>query len=283
MHDHDVRRYPQSIVHPLPLSSDFQLLTMTFCLGMRVKDGLLGIADTRVTSGSECITARKVSIYQGEGWSMFMMTAGLRSVRDKALTYFDEIMEGQDQPPHRRLFKLVNLFAEQIRRVAEEDRKSLEHSGLKFNIHALVGGQLGSDATHKLYMIYPEGNWVDIGEGTPYHIIGSGGYGKPVLDRTLKFEDPLELALKVGTLAFDSTRISAADVDFPVDIVLYVRDSFRMISQRFEKQDLLEISLLWQERLRKSVGEMSLDWARPLLDRLSESDIVPLPAQRAMG
>lgn len=256
---------------------------MTFCLGMRVKDGLVGIADTRVTSGSECITARKVSIYQGEGWSMFMMTAGLRSVRDKALTYFDEIMEGQEQPPQRRLFKLANLFAEQIRRVAEEDRKSLEHSGLKFNIHTLIGGQLGSDPTHKLYMIYPEGNWVDIGEGTPYHIIGSSGYGKPVLDRTLKFEDPLELALKVGTLAFDSTRISAADVDFPVDIVLYVRDSFRMLEQRFEKNDLLDNSLLWQERLRKSVGEMSLDWARPLLDGLGRSDVVPLPAQRASG
>ena len=66
---------------------------MTFCLGMRVKDGLVGIADTRVTSGSECITARKVSVYQGDGWTMFMMTAGLRSVRDKALTYFDEVME----------------------------------------------------------------------------------------------------------------------------------------------------------------------------------------------
>ena len=49
---------------------------MTFCLGMRVKDGLVGIADTRVTSGSECITARKVSVYQGDGWSMFMNGAG---------------------------------------------------------------------------------------------------------------------------------------------------------------------------------------------------------------
>src|SRR5918994_5911392 len=104
---------------------------MTFCLGMRVKDGLVGIADTRVTSGSECITARKVSVYQGDGWIMFMMTAGLRSVRDKALTYFDEIMEEADQPPQNRLFKVANLFAEQIRRVSAEDRESLETSGLK--------------------------------------------------------------------------------------------------------------------------------------------------------
>jgi putative proteasome-type protease len=150
-------------------------------------------------------------------------------------------------------------------------------------MHTLVGGQLPGDADHKLYMIYPEGNWVEIGEGTPYHIIGASGYGKPVLDRTLKFDDSLEFSLKVGTLAFDSTRISAADVDFPVDIVLYLRNSYRMVSQRFEKNDLLENSELWQERLRRSVRELSLDWARPLLDRLPESHVVPLQAKRASG
>jgi putative proteasome-type protease len=254
---------------------------------MRVHDGLVGIADTRVTSGSECITARKVSIYQGEGWSMFMMTAGLRSVRDKALTYFDEIMEGSSEPPQNRLFKMANLFSQQIRRVADEDLASLEKSGLSFNIHALVGGQLPGDHEHKLYMIYPQGNWVEVGEGTPYHIIGASGYGKPVLDRTLKYEDSLRFALKVGTLAFDSTRISAADVDFPLDIVLYVRDSYRMTSHRFEKNDLLENSDLWQERLRNSVRELSLDWAAPLLDclpePLPETQVIHMPPKRVSG
>jgi putative proteasome-type protease len=250
---------------------------------MRVKEGLVGIADTRVTSGSECITARKVSVYQDDGWSMFMMTAGLRSVRDKALTYFDELMEESDQPPQNRLFKMANVFAQQIRRVADEDLASLEKSGLQFNIHALIGGQLADDSEHKLYMIYPQGNWVEISEGTPYHIIGASGYGKPVLDRTLKFEDSLQFALKVGTLAFDSTRISAADVDFPVDIVLYQRNSYKIVSQRFEKNDLLENSELWQERLRKNVRELSLDWAQPLLDMLPDTQVLPLQAKRASG
>ncbi len=250
---------------------------------MRVKDGLVGIADTRVTSGSECIIARKVSTYQGDGWSMFMMTAGLRSVRDKALTYFDEIMSEADHSPPNRLFKLANVFAEQIRRVATEDKRFLEQSDLKFNIHTLFGGQLSGDPEPHLYMIYPEGNWVEIGEGTPYHILGATGYGKPVLDRTLKYEDSLQFALKVGTLAFDSTRISAADVDFPIDIVIYVRNSYRMISHRFEKNDLFENSNVWQERLRKSVREMSLDWAQPMLEQLPDPHVLPLQSKRASG
>src|SRR2546421_3349475 len=65
---------------------------VTFCVGINVHEGLVGIADTRVLSGSECITARKVTVYQQNGQAMFLMTSGLRSLRDKALTYFAEVV-----------------------------------------------------------------------------------------------------------------------------------------------------------------------------------------------
>jgi putative proteasome-type protease len=215
----------------------------------------VGIADTRVLSGSECISARKVTVYQQDGQVMFLMTSGLRSLRDKALTYFDEvIMEGEQ--PFDRLFKAVNAFAAQIRRVAHEDKEVLVESGLHFNIHALVGGQFVNDREQKLYLIYPQANWVEIGQGTPYHIIGASGYGKPILDRTLKHHDSMRFALKVSCLAFDSTRISAADVDFPIDVILYERDSYRIVEHRYQKDDLLEMSTWWQERLRQSVQEL---------------------------
>jgi putative proteasome-type protease len=232
---------------------------MTFCLAMRVQEGLVGIADTRVTTGSECITARKVSVYHRPGSAIFLMTSGLRSVRDKTLTYFDEVMEDDDQP-FDRLFKVVNAYSAQLRRVSAEDRAPLEASGLRFDVHALIGGQCEHDKEHKLYLIYPQGNWVDIGPGTPYHIIGASGYGKPVLDRTLHYDDPMRFALKVGCLAFDSTRISAADVDFPIDVTIYPRDSYQIIQHRYEKQNLESISRWWQDRLRGSIAELPSDW-----------------------
>ena len=228
---------------------------MTFCLGMNVHEGVIGLADTRVLSGNECISARKVTIYQNERQAMFVMTSGLRSVRDKALTYFDEFMAENEQP-FDRLFKAVNAFATQVRRVAKEDREAILESGLHFNIHALIGGQCSHDQGHKLYLLYPQGNWVEIGQGTPYHIIGASGYGKPILDRTLKYLDSMRFAVKVGCLAFDSTRISATDVDFPLDVVLCPRDSFCLVEQRFTKDDLLEMSNWWQEHLRRLVLEL---------------------------
>jgi putative proteasome-type protease len=123
-----------------------------------------------------------------------------------------------------------------------------------------MGGRMANDSEHKLYLIYPQANWVEIGWGTPYHIIGSGGYGKPVLDRTLQFEDSMRFALKVGCLAFDSTRISAADVDFPIDVVLYFGETGELVEHRFEQDDLTEITEGWQERLRNSVANLPSTW-----------------------
>ena len=252
---------------------------MTFCLGIRVKEGLLGLADTRITTGSEVITARKVATWQQEGRSLFLMTSGLRSVRDKAVTYFDEVM-GAHEPGCDRAFKAVNAFAAQMRRVEEEDRAALERGGLHWNLNALIGGQFENDPEPKLYLVYPQGNWVEVGEGTAYAIIGSSSYGKPVLDRTLKHSDPLRFALKVGFLAFDSTRISAADVDYPLDVILYSRGSFRMVEYRYEKKDLMEISNWWQERLRGSVNELPRDWIERAFQGLDTASPVPTAVPR---
>jgi len=243
---------------------------MTFCLGIKVKEGLVGIADTRLTSGTEVIKARKISHFRiDNNQPFFLMTSGLRSVRDKSLTYFEEVIDTKGST-FDRLFKVVNAFAEQVRTVAREDKEALRESGLHFNIHALIGGQLAGDKEAKLFLLYPEGNWVEIGQGTPYHIIGASGYGKPVLDRTLKFTDSMRFALKVGCLAFDSTRISAADVDFPVDVVLYREGSFEMVEHRFEKENLAATSQWWQERLRHSVNELPKEWMDVIFSKLKE-------------
>jgi putative proteasome-type protease len=250
---------------------------MTFCLGISVEEGLVGIADTRVTSGTECITARKVSVYHQERGSMFVMMSGLRSLRDKTLTYFEEALADQDEP-FDRLFKAVNLFTQQVRQVADEDKKPLSESGLDFNIHALIGGQMENDGQHKLYLVYPEGNWVTTGTASPYHIIGSTRYGKPVLDRALTHADSMRHAFKVGCLSFDSTRISSADVGFPIDVVLCRRNSFQIIEQRYNEKDLRQISNWWQERIRQAVQGLPSDWLEELFSRVYPVDEKQAPA-----
>src|SRR3990172_10899087 len=71
---------------------------MTFGLGIRVQEGLLAIADTRITSGTEVTQARKIRVYEHDDHAFFILASGLRSVRDKALTYFDAFLEDAERP-----------------------------------------------------------------------------------------------------------------------------------------------------------------------------------------
>ncbi len=247
---------------------------MTFCLGMRTHEGLVGIADTLITSGTEITRSKKLTCINHGGGCLFLLTSGLRSVRDKAVTYFEEHL-AEAEESYNRMFKVVNVFSRMLRKVAKEDKGCLKEGGLHFNLHCLIGGQMPGDKEHCLYLVYPEGNWVEIGEETPYQIIGAPAYGKPVLDRTFTNRDSLAFALRVGCLAFDSTRISAADVDFPVDIVLYRGNSFQMIEHRYEQEHLIEISTWWDNVLRQSIKEIPGEWIERLLEKLD-------PAQKAV-
>lgn len=244
---------------------------MTFCIGIKIRDGLVGIADTRITSGTECITARKMTLHQHGRHSMFLTTSGLRAARDKALTYFEEVIESSDET-FDKLYKAVNAFGQQIRRVAAEDKEALSEGGLTFNLHALVGGQLEQDREHKLYLIYPQGNWVEVSRGSPYFVIGEGRYGKPLLNRALTFESSIEDALKAGYLAFDATRASASDVDFPLDVSVYRRDTYRMVEHRYVEEDFRDVSEWWSRRIVEAFEQTPNGWARTVLAKLDAPD-----------
>lgn len=241
---------------------------MTFCLGMRCAEGLFAIADTRITSGSEMSSARKISIHQYEQHSVFIMTSGLRSIRDKAITYFEERLKGEQHLD--RMYKAANALAEEIRRVRTEDREWLKQGGLHFDLHCIFGGQLSGDDQPHMYLIYPEGNWVEVRSATPYVIIGESRYGKPVLDRTWRYERSLRDALRIGLLAFDATRTSSSDVDYPIDVVLYRPGTFAMREQRYTGEDLVPLREFWQAAIHRAVEEAE-PTTRHLFDRLDRA------------
>jgi putative proteasome-type protease len=238
---------------------------MTFCLGMKCEEGLLAIADTRITSGTEMSEAKKISVHQYEQHSMFILTSGLRSLRDKAITYFEERL--RDEHNLDRMFKAANALSEEIRRVRVEDKAWLEDGGLSFDLHCIFGGQLAGDAEAHLYLIYPEGNWVEVRAATPYVIIGESRYGKPILDRVWRHNNGLDDALRVGLLAFDATKTSASDVDYPVDVVLYRPDSFEMREQRLVREDLDPLRRYWQQAMAEA-AEGAREPVAPLVERL---------------
>src|SRR6201985_1179613 len=243
---------------------------MTYCLGIKVKEGLLAIADTRITSGTDTTVKKKITIEQKDKFSLFIMTSGLRSTRDKAVVYFNELLETTE---FNKLYKAVNAFGEQVKRVVKEDKESLEKAGFSFDLHTIIGGQLKDDDEHKLFLLYPEGNWVELGQGAPFIIIGNSGHGKAILNRTLNEGSSLKLALQAGFLSFDSTRVSSNNVDFPIDVALYRKDTFHMIEQRYEQKDMQEISAQWAEELKAALEHIPDEWMDNAFNKLDKETV----------
>ncbi|MBK0380343.1 peptidase [Mucilaginibacter segetis] len=230
---------------------------MTYCLGIKVKQGLIALSDTRITTGTDTTVKKKITIVQKENYSLFIMTSGLRSVRDKAIVYFDELLETEE---YSKLYQAVNAFGKQVRRVAEEDRAVLEKAGFKFDLNTIIGGQLKDDEEHKLFLLYPEGNWVELGQGAPFVVIGNSGHGKAILNRIVDEDSDMRLALKAGFLSFDSTRVSSNNVDFPIDVALYKKGTFMMVEQRYTQHDLASISAQWADELKDALENIPGEW-----------------------
>jgi putative proteasome-type protease len=243
---------------------------MTYCLGIKVKEGLVAIADTRITSGTDTSVKVKIITEQKDKYSLFIMTSGLRSIRDKAIVYFKELIERDE---YDKLYKVVNAFGDQVRRVAEEDKPYLEKSGFKFDLNTIIGGQLKNDEEHRLFLLYPEGNWVELGQGAPFVVIGNSGHGKAILNRTLNENSSMKLALKTGFLSFDSTRVSSNNVDFPIDVVLYKKDSFCLAEHRYDKKDLENVSAQWAEELKRALKNIPEEWMDATFNKLEATNV----------
>ncbi|MBU0724503.1 MAG: peptidase [Alphaproteobacteria bacterium] len=249
---------------------------MTYCLGIAIEEGLIALSDGRITSGTEVTQAKKQIILGQPGAQFVIMTSGLRSLRDKTVAYLRRAMREEQDEGYRSILDAVASYAKCLRVVMEEDREALETGQLSFNLHAIICGQLSHDREPAMFMIYPEGNWIEMEPRTPYFSIGATGYGKPILDRALTFDKPMRTALNLAYLSFDSTRFSASTVGFPVDISIYLKREKIWRSARYEYDDVREQREWWNSKLTELASHLpDGPWLTDLL--LDKADLPALP------
>ena len=238
---------------------------MTFCCALKCNGGLVALADTQIVRGSEQVSKSKLAILHDRDESFFIMTSGLRSVRDKLMIYAEEALAASSEGCER-LYQAANLFGAQMQRIREEDGEALKASNLSFNAHAIIGGWLRGDPEPTLYFLYPEGNWVEVAEDSPYFTIGRSYYGKPILDRQMHAEVSLERATALAVLAFDATQTSVTDVDFPIDMLTLSRADRATRQARYERDALAPATAFWQAQLADALAHLPMDWAGELTD-----------------
>ncbi|MFN3352253.1 MAG: peptidase [Brevundimonas sp.] len=231
---------------------------MTYCVGMLVEEGLALIADTRTNAGVDNIsTYRKLHVTEVLGERVLgVATAGNLSVTQTALAMVAEGVRLPDgEAPETletvpTLFRAAQLIGHAISQVRASFSSQMQADAVDTGATILLGGQIG-DGKLGLYLIYAQGNFIECGVETPYLQVGELKYGKPILDRALRHDTPLDEAVKLGLISFDSTIRSNIAVGPPFDLMVLKRDALQSFQKRIEADDdyFRDLGRRWSEAL----------------------------------
>jgi putative proteasome-type protease len=232
---------------------------MTYCLGIVTKQGLVMASDSRTNAGYDQInTTKKMHTFVQPGERVFVLLAsGSLSLTQSIVTLLRKDFDaGKGLATANSMYEAARVVGEQVRRVSEMDRAALERDEYKFNVHLILGGQVKGDKPD-LFLIYPQGNPLQATEDSPYLQIGETKYGRPILDRGIRFDrTTLEEAAKYALLSMDSTMKSNVTVGPPIDLVALQHDELCIRRQhRFADNDpgLVKIRTRWEQALRQAV------------------------------
>src|SRR5690606_27559168 len=178
-------------------------------------------------------TFRKMMIYEKTGERfMVLLSAGNLSISQSVRELLQSMTIRDDTTGEvlsiwnaHSMFDAARVLGAAVRHVYDRDGAALKRSGVDFNVSMVFGGQIKGEGM-RLFQVYSAGNFIEATTETPYFQVGESKYGKPVLDRVLTPETPLDEAAKCALVSMDSTLKSNLSVGLPLDLVVYEVDRF---------------------------------------------------------
>ena len=238
---------------------------MTYCLAIALEEGLIFCSDSRTNAGPDQVTSYSKMhrfSFQGER-KLFLLTAGNLATTQAVITQLHRDIE-ENLQPLIRTSNYVGDIADYIGSLMVlEKNKYTDPSGPDAGIDAgatfILGGQIKGHP-QELYLIYPEGNHITASQTHPYLQIGEVKYGKPILDRIIQPDTPMETALRCAIVSLDSTMRSNSTVGPPLECLAYKKDNLSSeenYAKLSENDDyLVAIRESWEKNIREAVEDL---------------------------
>lgn len=242
---------------------------MTYCVGLLLKAGIVLLSDTRTNAGLDNIACyRKMFTFETPGERIItILTAGSLSVTQTAMARLREAAEAADANEKTSILHTGTMLdvAEMVGSVLSEvtsdvSAKLERMSQTTASASLIVAGQRRGGAM-RMFLIYPEGNFIEATEDTPFLQIGEHKYGKPILDRVVNTDTSLTDAQKAVLLSMDSTLRSNLSVGMPLDLMVIKADECKVGElRRIEAEDPIfrEMSNTWSAALRQAFTEVKI-------------------------
>ncbi|MFM8633949.1 MAG: peptidase [Planctomycetia bacterium] len=232
---------------------------MTYCLGIRTQHGLVMASDSRTNAGIDQVDiCCKMHNFVIPGERFFtLLSSGSLSLTQSILTRIEqEFHDGAGLATVGNFYEAARCVGRHVREVAALDRPYMERDNIAFSVNFLLGGQIAGEEP-QIYMIYAQGNPLRCTRSSPFLQIGESKYGRPILDRGIRFSDTsLEQAVKYALISLDSTMRSNVAVGPPIDLLVYANND--LCVRRYRRFGLLdaelsEIRSSWERELRAAI------------------------------
>ncbi|MGI9504940.1 MAG: peptidase [Geminicoccaceae bacterium] len=234
---------------------------MSYCVGLLLNKGLVFMTDTRTNAGVDNVSVfRKMFSWSTQGERVItVLTAGNLATTQAVVSLLDE----RAKPPVERspsilkvpsMFQVARLVGDTLREVIGANKGKGQEASSAFDATMIVGGQIKT-GEQRLFMIYPEGNFIEASAETPFFQIGETKYGRPILVRAYDPDMSFEDAIKLLLVSFDSTIKANLSVGLPIDFQTYEKDSFAVGEQRRIEQDggyYQQITTGWGDALKQA-------------------------------
>ena len=239
---------------------------MTYCVAAIVEEGIVFASDSRTSAGPDNIaTFSKMNVWEvADERLLVVLSSGNLATTQSVISLLKMQARDENGDPNprgvlglKRLYEVAELIGGTLRDVVHRER-SVRETGVDIDCSFIMGGQIGAHRP-RLFRIYPEGNFIEATPDTNFFQIGETKYGKPIIDRVVRFDTPLKQVAKAFLVSFDSTMRSNLTVGLPIDLLAYERDALKVTLRRRLTQggkDFSDITGIWSAGLRRAFGEV---------------------------
>jgi putative proteasome-type protease len=239
---------------------------VTYCVGLKLKAGLVFMSDTRTNAGVDNISVfKKMNTWSIPGERVItLLSSGNLATTQSVISIIDERTKAvNDRAPSileaPSMFQVARLLGSTLREVILGHALAPgQQADSTFNSTLILGGRIGNGPS-RLFLIYPEGNFIEASGDTPFFQIGETKYGKPIMVRAYNPDMTFEDAVKLLLVSFDSTIKSNLSVGLPID-VQFCAEEDRGVTHEFritEKDPYYRsISSGWSNALRSAFNAL---------------------------
>lgn len=243
---------------------------MTYCVAIKVNEGLVFAADTRTSAGVDDVrTYNKMHTFNFPGERIFVvLSAGnlatTQYVLAQAQRDINDAAAATSLRTVRHMFDAADYLGQlSVRAQKQVTGQSQYNGGVNVETTLILGGQIQGEEP-AIYLIYPLGNCIAASPETPFLQIGEIKYGKPILDRFVRPHVRLEDAARCALVSLDSTMRSNISVGPPVDLALLPRDALQMthsLRLDYDTPYYSQLKETWSRQLEYAISALpKFDW-----------------------